>query len=164
MKTSRTGRSPIFRLHRIFAGSLMLALLLQMSSAAARPKTIEELERDFARENDQRKRARIALELLDRRLDAIRDFVSTGTMLEPENDLLPPYVETLDRLDKAVTAAAHAGTSKRVELGLRRHAREMEQVRMNVSVAERPLVEDVSARLEKVREKVLYSIMSPKKK
>jgi hypothetical protein len=42
--------------------------------------------------------------------------------------------------------------------------KDLEQVRMNVSSTERPLVEAVAARVEKVREAVLYSIMAPKPK
>ena len=133
-------------------------------SAAAEPKTVEQLEIRFTQEKDLRRRARLALDILDLRFEAIRGFVATGTMLEANNTVLPSYEVALARLDEAVHAAAHAGTAKRIEVGLRRHMKDLEQLRMKVSSSERPLVEALAARVEKLREAVLYSIMHPKQK
>jgi hypothetical protein len=165
MRSNQLSRTHPSHQRRILAASLLALLLLNLNSAAeAKPKTVEELERDFTQERDSRKRARIALEILDFRLVEVRAFVAKGVMLEADNTVLPAYEEALQRLDMAVHAAAHDGTSKRIELGLRRHLREMEQVRMNVSTAERPMIEAIAAKLTKLREAVLYSIMAPKKK
>ena len=148
----------------LMAALIAFALFHAAAVLAAETKSVENLEQTFAREKDARKRARLALEILDLRLDAVRAFVATGTMIEADNTVLPAYDAALSRLEQAVNTATHVGTSKRVEVGLRRHMKDLEQVRMNVSSTERPLVEAVAARVEKVREAVLYSIMAPKPK
>jgi hypothetical protein len=145
------------------AAGLLVAALLSASASAAEPKSVEQLETSFGQEKDQRKRAQLALQILDLRLEALRAFVGTGTMIEDNNTVLPPYDAALTRLRETVDAAAHAGTSKRAEVGLRRHMKDIEQVRMNVSAAERPLIEAVAGRVEKAREAVLYGLMAPKK-
>lgn len=152
---------------RIWTRTLFAALFVLLASTratAAESKSIEELERRFAREDDLRKRARIVLEILDQNLMDLRNFVGTGTIFEEDNRLLAAYDATLVRLAAAVREAAHAGTWKQVEVGLRRHMRELEQVRINVSALERPLIEALAARVVTARESVLYSIMNPPKK
>jgi len=148
----------------LFAAGLSLAIFLQLFTAqAAEQKSLDELERVFTREKNQRKRARLALDILDLRLTAIRAYVATGTMLEEKAPALSAYEEGVSRLDQAVHAAAHVGTSKRVEVGLRRQLKDLEQIRANVSALERPFIEALAARVVKLRETVLYSIMAPKK-
>jgi len=148
----------------LLAASLSACFVLQLGATlAAEPKTVEQVEQAFLREKDHRKRARLALDILDLRLEAIRAYVGTGTMLEENNPVLNNYAEALQQLDEAVHLARHAGTSKRVEVGLRRHMKDLEQVRANVSATERPLVEALAAKLVSLRESVLYSIMAPKK-
>ena len=149
----------------LLTAGLSACLLLQPGTAlAAEPKTVEQVEQAFAREKDHRTRARLALDILELLLEAIRAYVGTGTMLEETNPALNAYAAALTRLDDAVHTARHAGTSKRVEVGLRRHMKDLEQVRANVSAVERPLVEALAAKLVTLRESVLYSIMAPKKK
>jgi hypothetical protein len=158
-------KSPRVRSHsRLLAGGLAAVLLLGVAARAAEPKTVEQVEAAFAQEKDLRKRAQLALQILDLRFEALRAFVATGTIIEANATLLRQYEAALERLDEAVKAADHAGTSKRVEVGLRRHMQDLEQTRMNVSVDERPLIEALAARVEKLREAVLYAIMAPKKK
>jgi hypothetical protein len=140
-----------------------VAILLQPITACAEEKSVEQLERAFTHQKDHRRRARLAMDILDARLNAVRAFVSTGTMLEERAPVLSAYDAAVSRLDEAVHAAAHVGTSKRVEVGLRRHMKELEQIRANVSAMERPLIEALAAHVVKIREAVLYSIMAPKK-
>lgn len=149
---------------RLLVAEFAAVLLLCGAAHAAEPQSVEQLETAFAQQKDLRKRAQLALQILDLRFEALRAFIATGTMIEENSPLIPQYDAALTRLDEAVSAAAHAGTSKRVEVGLRRHMKDLEQVRMNVSATERPLIEQLAARVEKVREAVLYGIMAPKKK
>ena len=165
MPSGFSARSHIRYWRTTLMAALIAFTLFHVSAAqAAEPKSAESLEQTFTREKDARKRSRLALEILDVRLEAVRAYVAKGTMLEEKNSVLPPYDAALARLAQAVKAADDAGTSKRVEVGLRRHMKDLEQVRMNVSSTERPLVEAMAARVEKAREEVLYSIMAPKKK
>ncbi len=143
---------------------LLLLCLSAPPGQAAEPKSLELLEQAFSQQKDSRKRARIALEILDLHLLSIRSFVATGTMMEENNSILPPYTAALARLSAANSEAAHTGTSKNIEVGLRRHSRELEQIQISVSSDERPLIEAVMKQVLQLREAVLYSVMHPPSK
>lgn len=162
-----TLQQPMLRsLLRLALPTLLAAsLFLHLPAArAAEQKSVEKLEQVFTQEKDARKRARLALEILQLRLDALRAFVATGTMLQANSLELTQYDAAVTRLEETVNAASHAPTSKRIELGLREQMKDLEQVRMNVSSEERPRIEALAARIVKLREAVLYGLMAPKKK
>jgi hypothetical protein len=119
------------------------------------------LEQAYELEPNPRKRADLARDLMDQRLETLGSFLSSGTMLEERSPRLGNYLAALDRLETAVQEAAHTGTSKRAEIHLRRHLNRLENFKLTVSVLERSVLEELIARLEEVREEVLYSIMFP---
>jgi hypothetical protein len=133
-------------------------------SFAAAEKTPEALEKQYETERNPRKRAEIARELMNQRLEELRAAVGTGTMLEQSSPSLEKYRAALERLGPAVREAAHTGTSKRTEVHLRSHIRELENLKINVSTMERPFLEKLLAPAIELREEVLYSIMHPPKK
>lgn len=145
--------------------SAVLAGLLFFASVAAleaKEKSADALQRDFQNEKNPKKRASIAMELMDVRLKELRDFLGSGTMLQEPSPPIDNYASALDRLVASVRESANVGTSKSVEMHLRRHLREFENFKVNVSVAERPTIETVITRLLATREEVLYNIMHPK--
>ena len=133
-------------------------------SFAAAEKTPEALEKQYEAERNPRERAEIARELMNQRLQELRATIGTGTMLEESSLPLEKYRGALERLGPAVREAAHTGTSKRTEVHLRSHIRELENLKINVSTMERPLLEKLLAPAIQLREEVLYSIMHPPKK
>jgi hypothetical protein len=135
-----------------------------LTYAAAEQKPPEALEKQYEAEKNPRKRAEIARELMNQRLEELRSRVSTGDMLEESSPPLEHYRAALERLGLAVREAAHTGTSKSTEVHLRNHIRELENLKISVSVMERPFLEKLLAPAIALREEVLYSIMHPPKK
>jgi hypothetical protein len=133
-------------------------------SFAAAEKTPEALEKQYEAERNPRKRAEIARELMNQRLEELRATIGTGTMLEESSLILEKYRAALERLGPAVREAAHTGTSKSTEVHLRNHIRELENLKISVSMMERPFLEKLLAPAIELREEVLYSIMHPPKK
>lgn len=131
--------------------------------AAAAEKSLEALEREYQAQKNPRKRAKLALAMMDRHLQQLHSAVKRGTALHKVNPVLEGYLAALDRLAVDAREAAHTGTSKSIEVELRRHVRDFENLKMNVSFLERAPLEKVIARVVQVREEVLYSIMHPRK-
>jgi len=146
--------------------SFVCWMVLSGPSFAAAEKTPEALEKQYEAERNPRKRAEIARELMDQRLEELRATIGigTGTMLEESSLILEKYRAALERLGPAVREAAHTGTSKRTEVHLRSHIRELENMKISVSTMERPFLEKLLAPAIQLREEVLYSIMHPPKK
>jgi hypothetical protein len=127
----------------------------------AEPKTPQEIEQQYDREKNPRKRAELARDLMDLRLKELRSTVSEGTMIQESSAEVSDYMSALERLADAVRAADHTGTSKQTEMHLREHSRELENLRLNVSSQEGKVVERALALVNELREEVLYSIMIP---
>ncbi|MSO19113.1 MAG: hypothetical protein EXQ56_01400 [Acidobacteria bacterium] len=142
----------------------LLLVCIALGGQSAEPKSLAELEQALSQQKDSRKRARLTLEMLDHHLLKIRTFVATGTMMEESNSILLSYTAALARLSAANSEAAHTGTARNIEVGLRRHSRELEQIQINVSSDERPLIEAVMKQVLQLREAVLYSVMHPPSK
>jgi hypothetical protein len=132
-------------------------------AAAEEDPTTALLEQRYDRESNPRKQADIALELLRRRLDQLRDAYET---VEPEQQkaAVEAFLDVLERLETAVTAASNAGTSKKAETFLRRQERDLGSLKTNVSYLERPAIEKVMERAAAIRERILYSLMNPPKR
>jgi len=134
-----------------------------VEAAVEEDPTAALLEQRYDRESNPRKQADIALELLKRRLDQLRAAYET---VEPEQQkaAVEAFRGALERLGTAVTAASHAGTSKKAETYLRRQERDLGSLKINVSYLERPAIEKVMERAAAIRERILYSIMNPAKR
>jgi hypothetical protein len=99
--------------------------------------------------------------MMNQRLEQLRARVATGLILEPTAPEIANYQAALDRLASSVRAARHNGTSKSAETHLRTHLHELDEIKLNVSVGERPALDQLVARLSALREEVLYSLMHP---
>ena len=80
--------------------------------------------------------------------------------LARDNQYATPIFD-MGLLEKAVSEASHTGTSKKAEVHLRRHTREMETLRISVSFNEREALDEVLSRIMNLRQEILYSIMNP---
>jgi hypothetical protein len=134
-----------------------------VQAAVEEDPTAALLEQRYDRESNPRKQADIALELMKRRLDQLRAAYET---VEPEQQkaAVEAFLGALERLGTAVTAASHAGISKKAETYLRRQERDLGSLKTNVSYLERPAIQKVMERAAVIRERILYSIMNPPKR
>ena len=133
---------------------------LGASAALAEEKSPALLEQQYDREPNARKRARLAIELTRGRLTQLRAAYDAEDS-EPREKAVEAYRAALERLETAVTAAAHAGTSKTAEMHLRRQGRDLENFKTNVTYLDRPAVEKLIAHVAALREQILYSLMNP---
>ncbi len=118
------------------------------------------LEQRYDRETNPRRQAGIAQDLLKIRLEHLRSAYDTGEP-EPQKAALEAYRGALDRLGTAVVAARNAGASKNAEVLLRRHVRDLENLKTNVSYLDRPDIERLLQRATELRAQFLYSVMNP---
>jgi len=133
---------------------------LGASAALAEEKSSALLEQQYDREPNPRKRAGLAIELTRGRLTQLRAAYDAEDP-EPREKAVEAYRAALERLETAVTAAAHAGTSKTAEMHLRRQGRDLENFKTNVTYLDRPAVEKLIAHVAALREQILYSLMNP---
>lgn len=131
-----------------------------ISTAVAEDKPPSLLEQQYDRESNPRKRAGLAIELTRPRLQELRSAYD-GEDPNLREKAMEAYLDALERLEKAVTAAANAGTSKNAETHLRRQGRDLENFKTNVSYFDRPAIEKVMERVAALRQQILYSIMNP---
>jgi len=96
------------------------------------------------------------------RLEQLRAAFDAGAP-EQQTQAADAYLDALNRLETAVTAARHVRTSKNAEVFLRGQGRDLESLKTNVSYFERPAVEKLAERAAELREQILYSIMHPEK-
>ena len=119
------------------------------------------LEQRYDRESDNpRRQTGIAVDLAKSRFEQLRSAYDTGDS-EQWTEALEDYRGAVDRLETAVTAARNVGNSKRAEVFLRRHSRDLENLKTSVSYLDRPEVEKLCDRAADLRERILYSILSP---
>jgi hypothetical protein len=131
-------------------------------AALAEEKTPTQLEAEYDREPNPKKRAKLAIALADARLKELRsayESENSGKGTEP----VDKYLSALDRLEKAWKEPSGSGASKDAEIHLRQQARALENLKMSLSFNEQAPVEKAVARAAKLHEVILYSIMNPHK-
>jgi len=134
-----------------------------LARASAAEKTPEQIEQRYDQEKNARKRAELARDLMDVRREQLRSALESGTLLQESTPELRNYLDALDRLGSAVREARHANTSKQSEMHLRSHLRELGNLKMDVSMAEREILDQVIKQVSDLREELLYGILVPEK-
>jgi hypothetical protein len=142
---------------------MILFFLITGSGTAAAEENQEalQLEQRYDRESDNpRRQTGIAVDLSKNRFEQLRSAYDTG---DPEQwqEALEAYRGAVDRLETAVEAAKNAGNSKKAEVFLRRHSRDLENLKTSVSYMDRPEIEKLCDRAADLRERILYSILNP---
>jgi hypothetical protein len=133
------------------------------TAAAEENQRAAQLEQRYEREGgNPRRQTEIAVDLTQSRFDQLRSAYDAGDS-EQQKEALETYRGALDRLGTAVAAARHTGNSKKAEVFLRRHGRDLENLKTNVSYLDRPEIEKLLERAAEMREQILYSIMNPEK-
>ena len=131
-------------------------------TAFAENKTPAQLEADYDREKNPKKRVKIATQLTDERLKEVLSAYETQDA-EKAKEKVENYLAGVDRLEKAIHEIPGSGASKESEIHLRRQAWSLENLKMSVPWGERAPVEEALSRVTKLHEEVLYSIMNPRK-
>lgn len=119
------------------------------------------LEQKYSRESKPKNRVKIAIKLTDMRLQLMRSAYDTGNF-EKEKKALGQYLSAVDLLVQAVRSASDTGYSKRAEIHLRRHERDLNNLQMSLSVMDRMPVEKAAEKVTILREEILYTIMNPR--
>jgi hypothetical protein len=133
-----------------------------LRAALAEEKTPTQLEAEYDREPNPKKRVKLAIGLTDERLKELRsayESEDSGKGTESVNQ----YLSAVDRLEKAWKESSGSGASKDAEIHLRQQARDLENLKMSLSFQEQAPVEKAATRVAKLHEAVLYSIMNPHK-
>ena len=120
------------------------------------------LEQKYSRESKPKNQVKIAIKLTDMRLQLMRSAYDTMNF-EKEKEALGQYLSAVDLLVQAVRSASDAGYSKRAEIHLRRHERDLKNLQMSLSVMDRMPVEKAAEQVTILREEILYDIMNPRK-
>jgi hypothetical protein len=144
------------------AWMILFFLLGAVGTYAEDDAAVAQLEQRYERESNPRRQAGIVIELMKHRLEQLRAAYDTEDQ-QLQGQAAEAYLGTLDRLGTAVAAARHSGTSKNAEVFLRRHARDLEGLKTNVSYLDRPAIEKLLERATELRAQILYSIMHPQK-
>ena len=131
--------------------------------AFAAQKTAAQLEAEFGKESNPKKRIKLAVDITDERLKQLLAAYETEDSAK-EAEALETYLTALDRLEKVLAGNLSGGAPKDVEIRLRQQIKSLTNLRMSVAFAEQSAVGKALERVTKLHETVLYSIMKPKKK
>lgn len=141
---------------------ILFFLMTGTGTAVAKDNhTAAQLEQRYDQESNPKKQAEIAVDLTKKRLKQLRSAYLKGNQ-EQEKVAVDDYLGALDRLETAVDAAENVGTSKKAEMFLRKHGRDLEGLKTDVAYYDRPEIKKLCDRAAELREQILYSIMSPK--
>ncbi len=119
------------------------------------------LEQKYSRESNPKNRVKIAIKLTDMRLKQLW-YVYNEADPERVEEALERYLSAVDLLGQAVMSASDLGYSKRAEIHFRQQARELENLKMSLSVMERAAVAKAAEQVTSLREEILYNIMNPR--
>ena len=119
------------------------------------------LQQKYNRETKPKNRVKIAIKLTDMRLQQMRSVYNTVDP-EKEKEAIGQYLSAVELLGQAVISASDTGYSKRAEIHLRRHERDLKNLQMSLSVMERASVEQAAGQVTRLREEILYNIMNPR--
>ncbi len=117
-------------------------------------------------EPDLEKRADLALVHADEELDAAREAYKAGNLKQMKDDLQEvggAAQLALDSLEQAHKPARKSNHYKRAELKTRALLRRLASLSDDVSIDDRPAVEEVRQHIQEVHDRLLSAIMSNQK-
>jgi hypothetical protein len=132
-----------------------------IASGVAEDKSPAALEQEYQKQSNPRKQADLARKLLELRLGELRVRIGADTMIEKTSPELEHYSRAVTMLANAVRKASHSGTSKNAEKELRDQSHDLNDMKMSVSAAERPYLEQLISKVSKLRDELLYGLMLP---
>lgn len=130
--------------------------------ALAAEKTPSQLEAEYGREPNPKKRLNLAVDLMDERLKQILAAFETDDSAK-QSEATDNYLSAVDRLEKAVSENSNGGATKNAEIRLRRQTKTLRDLRMTLSFPEQSSVDKALERVTELHEQLLNSIMRPRK-
>lgn len=130
--------------------------------AYAAQKTAAQLEAEYGREVNPKKRFSLAVDLMDERLKQMLTAYEADDSAK-ESEATDHYLSAMDRLEKAMSDHSNGGAVKNAEIRLRRQTKALEDVRMRLAIAEQASVDKALTRVTKLHEQLLDRIMHPRK-
>ena len=130
--------------------------------AAAAQKTPAQLEAEYDRESNPKKRLSLGVDLMDQRFDELLDAYDLEDP-EKQSDAVDNYLGALDRVEKAMNENTNLGAVKKAEIRLRRQTKNLSELRMTLSAADQAPLDKAVTRLNRLHETLLDSIMRPRK-
>jgi len=142
-------------------GALSSAFGWGCISAFAAQKTPAQLEADYDREPNPKKRTRLAVDLMGKRLDqmlAAFDSQDPGK----EKEATDNYLAAMDRLEKALNGMSNMGAVKNAEIRLREQTKKLQDLRVKLSLPEQAMADKPITRITALHERLLNTIMNPR--
>ncbi|HWP84720.1 MAG TPA: hypothetical protein VNN17_05990 [Terriglobia bacterium] len=143
---------------RVACLGLALCALFVCGTPAGAADKAAQLEQQYQKERNPRKRSEIARKLLLQRFEALRTRIGTGVMLEESSPELNQYQRGVELLANAVREAAHHKTSKDAEKSLRDQEKELSNLKMLVSAAEHRYLDRLLQAVGALKEELLYGL------
>lgn len=130
--------------------------------AIAAQKTPAQLEAEYDREQNPKKRLSIGVELMNERLKELLDAFDSQDP-EKQSEAVNTYLNAADRVEKAMNENTNLGAVKNAEIRLRRQSKTLSDLRMTLSAADQIPLDKAVTRLDRIHEILLNSIMHPRK-
>jgi len=157
----------------VLAGSIILLIsfggpsfvpscgsLCGVEQAFAAEKTLAQLEAEYDREQNPKRRVKLAVEITEARLKPMLSAYQAGEPAKEAQEMTN-YLSAISRLEQALSANSIHGVSKDAEIRLRGQTRALANLRMSVSAAEQPAVQKALDRVTQLHERLLNGIMNP---
>ena len=145
---------------------MIRSLSILLAVACALPLIAADLD-DIRKQPNLERRSDMALANADTALDRARDAYQKGdeplfkSALAEADQSIALSKQSLDESGK--NARKSPKYFKRAEIGIRRLIRRLDSLRIEVGVDDRPIVEPVYWRAQKLQEEILLAIMGKKK-
>ena len=133
------------------------------TAAFAQQKSVAQMEAEFDKESNPKRRVSLASEITDQRLKQMLATYDTNDVAK-ETEGMELFLASIARLEKVLDALPKPDAAKSAELRLRRQMKDLTNLRMAVSFEEQQAVKKALERITELHERILYRIMSPKKK
>lgn len=130
-------------------------------SAFADQKTPAQLEADYDRETNPKKRTRLAVDLMEERLNQVLTAFDSEDR-GGEKEAADNYLAAMDRLEKALNGMSSMGTVKNAEIHLRVQTKKLRDLRVKLSLQEQAIADKPIERITALHERLLNTIMNPR--
>ena len=144
--------------------SRSLPFALGPTAVFAQQKSVAQMEAAFDKESNPKRRVSLASVITDERLKQMLATYDTNNDVAKETEGTELFLASIARLEKVLDELPKPDAAKSAELRLRRQMKDLTNLRMAVSFEEQAAVKKALERITELHERILYRIMSPKKK
>lgn len=120
-----------------------------------------QIEAEYDREPNPKKRTRLAVDLMGERLDQMLTAFDSQDP-DKEKEATDNYLLAMDRLEKALNGMSNMGAVKNAEIRLREQTKKLRDIRVKLSLPEQAIADKPIARITALHERLLNTIMNPR--